>query len=155
MAIGLGATAALLLVGLVLMVCLYLETKNNIAYVEEENRIQAEEFEEKIKEKDELIQNITTEKETLEANISSIRDEYDEKLKESQKNLETLEGKTTIDNDSIKHYENTISELNGKVKDYQLLTNVLLQDMHELEDKYIQNGGALSDVYEDYDEYYN
>lgn len=154
MIVGLGIAAGVLLLGLIFVFLLYLEARNNVIRVENEKEEALERYADTIREKDSEIQGLMTEKDEINANITIMKNDYEERLKSAYVGQQAMVGKTIVDDEVLRQKEDALIERDSKIKEYQQLTVELIKDIHELEDKYIENGGALSDIYEDYSEYY-
>ena len=114
-----------------------------------------------IQEKDSEILSLKSEKDNLEGKIEEEKKEFEKRLEEAGQKQANLVGKTIVDNEFLNEKERLleekdriIREKDNKLKENQQITIELVKDMHELEDKFIENGGDLSELYSDYNEYY-
>lgn len=151
---GLGIAAIVLFLGLIFVFLLYKEAQKNVTLIEEEKAEEIAKFEETLKEKDNQIQTLSEETKNLNLEITNQKNDFEAKLKNVSSNSPDLVGKTIVDNDVLENKDRLIKQKETEIKEYKQLSIELIKDLHELEDKYIDNGGNLNDLYEDYNEYY-
>ncbi len=151
---GLGIAAGVLFLGLIFVFLLYKEAQNNVVLIEKEKEEEIAKINETVKEKDNQIQTLSEKNESLNSELATQKSDFETKLLNASNNSPDLIGKTIVDNDVLKSKDDLIKQKELEVKEYKQLSINLIKDLHELEDKYIDNGGNLSDLYEDYNEYY-
>ena len=161
MEIGLIVAIIILLLGLIFILLLYKEAKNNVVIIENEKEEMCKKMTDTIQEKDSEILSLKSEKDNLEDKIEEEKKEFEKRLEEAGQKQANLVGKTIVDNEFLNEKERLleekdriIREKDNKLKENQQITIELVKDMHELEDKFIENGGDLSELYSDYNEYY-
>lgn len=161
MEIGLIVAIVILLLGLIFILLLYKEAKNNVGIIEKEKEEMRKKMSNTIQEKDSEILNLKSEKDNLNELVESNKKDFERKLEEAGQKQLNLVGKTVVDNAFLDEKERQLEEKDAiirekenKLKENQQITIELVKDMHELEDKFIKNGGDLSELYTDYNEYY-
>ena len=146
--IALGIAAGVLFLLLIASLLAGKESKNRMLQAEAQREEARINFTKTIQEKDSEIQGLMQEKDALASNFEIQKNDLESRMSQ------TVAVDDTVNKALIEEKQKALDESNKALEDYKKLTIELVKDMHELEDKYINLGGNLDDLYSDYNEYY-
>ena len=142
-----GVAALVCIILTIFILCLYIEKKRNVDRLENELDALMKKSRKSIEEKDAIILELQTEKDTIMNDAQRLKDEAEQKILDSEESMLLIKEQTEA---IVKENTDNLKA----IEEYQTVIVELIKDMHELEEAYINNDGDLRRIYADYDEYF-